>query len=743
LGKCRSLWNSNPLNNTVTLSMRSLLFTSIFLFSCNYIFSQYTIIQPPLIFQGDTLDLGFSAGLNNPVFSSIDLNSDGIQDLFIYEKSGKHILTFLGIAAPGQIKYKYAPEYAAYFPPFPYTGINWMLLKDFTCDGKPDLFAGTTTGKIKVWKNISTIGSPPVFSLYTNDIKTRYPFFTSFAYTTTDLPAFTDVDKDGDLDILTFAGTSTTVEYHRNYALENYSRCDTFDFVLEDDCWGFFSENSLNNQVTLNISCKGRNGGNKTLHSGSTLLALDIDSNLTEDVMIGDISYNELVFLTNGGTPQTAMMISQDVTFPSYDVPAEVPVYPAAFFVDVNQDQKRDLLVSPFPENAGWNEGNIWWYENIQTDAKPIFAFRSDSFLIKEMLEMGMDVNPAVADVNADGLPDLILGNYLLKGKNHSDESRLYLLLNSGTITQPSFTLIDTQYLNISSQLGNTFSGAHPATGDLEGDGDIDLVIGNLEGKIQVFTNTAGPGNPVNWVLTGINYQNIDVGSFSAPQLVDISGDGKVDLLVGKENGTLSYFQNIGGPGNYLFSTTPDINPFGQVDVQPGCCTGYSVPWYFTNPQTLLPELWVSSEAGYIFQYDQIAGNLTGNFHLKDSIIPGVFPKGRIRLIQADIDGDTIPEYICGNVGGGLEIYKSSATLSQQTLAEIPVLQLFPNPFTDELNLFWGGKQSCKGNLFDFQGKKIGAINISSGYQSLNLDYIPAGIYLLEIQGSGCKLIKY
>ena len=65
------------------------------------------------------------------------------------------------------------------------------------------------------------------------------------------------------------------------------------------------------------------------------------------DLVLGDLSFQKLNKLVNGGTPDDALMISQDVNFPSYDVSFEQNSYPAPFSIDVDMDGQRDMLVSP------------------------------------------------------------------------------------------------------------------------------------------------------------------------------------------------------------------------------------------------------------------------------------------------------------------------------------------------------------------------------------------------------------
>ncbi|MBL0095463.1 MAG: hypothetical protein IPP46_02445 [Bacteroidetes bacterium] len=76
--------------------------------------------------------------------------------------------------------------------------------------------------------------------------------------------------------------------------------------------------------------------------------------------------------------------------------------------------------------------------------------------------------------------------------------SRLAWFKNIGTTTQPVFTLVSDDWLNLS---GITQYGLFPAFGDLDGDNDDDMLLGNADGTLIYYQNTAGPGLVCNFVL--------------------------------------------------------------------------------------------------------------------------------------------------------------------------------------------------------------------------------------------------
>ena len=83
------------------------------------------------------LENALTGGLNSPQLSAVDLNNDGLQDLYVFDRVGFVSRCFLNRGAPGQPDYIWAPEYESRFPPLR----QWVLLRDFNRDGAMDIFA--------------------------------------------------------------------------------------------------------------------------------------------------------------------------------------------------------------------------------------------------------------------------------------------------------------------------------------------------------------------------------------------------------------------------------------------------------------------------------------------------------------------------------------------------------------------------------------------------------------------------
>ena len=103
-----------------------------------------------VVVNSDTLNNAWAGGIDIPLFSEIDLNGDGIHDLFMFDKANNRISTFINDGSTGVKAWHYAPQYVSKFPPV----VSWALLYDYNCDGKADFFTlAPSTSGMSVYRN--------------------------------------------------------------------------------------------------------------------------------------------------------------------------------------------------------------------------------------------------------------------------------------------------------------------------------------------------------------------------------------------------------------------------------------------------------------------------------------------------------------------------------------------------------------------------------------------------------------
>src|ERR1041385_1633719 len=121
-----------------------------------------------LVFRNSAqVPFAWGGGFNSPQFSEIDLNQDGIMDLFVFDRAGNKITTFINQGTANQVSYVLDLSYVPLFPKMH----DWVLLRDYNCDGKMDIFTSNAS-KVEVYKNISSLANGLQFQLITGNVLT-------------------------------------------------------------------------------------------------------------------------------------------------------------------------------------------------------------------------------------------------------------------------------------------------------------------------------------------------------------------------------------------------------------------------------------------------------------------------------------------------------------------------------------------------------------------------------------------
>jgi uncharacterized protein YbdZ (MbtH family) len=115
--------------------------------------------------------------------------------------------------------------------------------------------------------------------------------------------------------------------------------------------------------------------------------------------------------------------------------------------------------------------------------------------------------------------------------------------------------------------ISDTGEYVNPSLVDIDGDGDLDMFVGENAGKARYFQNTGTPLVPVFTIDSDTTpFGFADIGAQHAPTFADLDGDGDFDAMVGESDGTLNYYENTGTPLAPAFTRLNDSSPFGIED---------------------------------------------------------------------------------------------------------------------------------------------------------------------------------
>lgn len=692
--------------------------------------------QQPLVREERPLSMPWCGGLNACQFGRMDLDNDGKKDLVVFDRYGNRIRCFLNRGGRGEVDYEWDRQCSACFPQID----DWCIFADYDGDGREDIFTYSKGwAGIKVYRNIST--DTVAFQLVKSPYLTSYQGAgaVNLLATDADYPAIVDLDGDGDLDILSFWALGTFIEKHVNMSVERYGTRDSLVFVRTDQCWGRVAEDEENNRMYLDTCLFGKGiriDRNDFRHRGATFAVRDLTGDGLVDLLLADVDYPGLVFLKNGGDASCAVMTSQTSDFPAA-YPVQLFSMPVPFFTDIDNDGVDDLLVSPFDPNPLSSEGinSVWLYLNHGTNQNPDFCLYTKSFLQKEMVDVGTGAFPVFADVDHDGLTDLLIGNlgnidstaYHHGSLTTYRSACLQLYRNVGTQQQPVFQLADDDFVQLHSR---KVMGLTPTFGDLNADGKDEMMVGTASGALYRFDS--------DYNLLDDDYLDYDY-PWSAPCLFDVDGDGVVDLVVGNQTGRLSYYHGSFDGNHVTFAKQTDF--WGGVDVRDYNVSyhGYSVPFLFRSDGEVL--LLVGSERGEMFLFDSISHNINGVFrdHTErlQAFVEDFYNAFGMRsaAVMSDLNADGKMELVVGNFCGGLELFNASVSVNHSVM-EVghDEVSIVPNPVSAMLSFRSKESKLMEIQFFDTMGNRVARQTPCSLQCRFSVAGLADGLYIVMIR---------
>ena len=294
---------------------------------------------------------------------------------------------------------------------------------------------------------------------------------------------------------------------------------------------------------------------------------VDIDRDADKDVFIGSQDGTIIYYENTGSSIKAVFTHKTGSSNPLSGVVVSGAAAPS--FVDIDADGDMDLFI-------GEDDGTISHYVNGGSSTTPSFSEKTGDDNPLDGVDVGYNSKPTFADINGDGDMDAFMGEY---------DGFINYYENTGSSTTAAFTVqVDADDTLLNSDVGTNSA---PAFVDLDKDGDLDVFIGDDNGFNHYYkndgTNVAhsfslkvGSDNPLNAVDVGE-----DDNMKATPAFVDIDGDGDMDLFVGENDGTINHYLNGGDIVNAAFTEqTDESNPLNVAASVTDTRTG---GWVYTD----------------------------------------------------------------------------------------------------------------------------------------------------------------
>lgn len=555
--------------------------------------------------QGTAYLQPFLGGYDVPRPQLVDIDGDGDLDLFVQERSGQ-----IAFFERADSRWTWRTDR------FQELDVGeWYRFVDLNGDSLPDLLAESRFSHVRAWRNVGSRGAPrfAVMADSLRDVDGK-PIFADRQ----NILNVIDIDCNGRLDL--FIGKVEGI-------IDRYEAADAGPdgvprFALITHRWeGIEIIGGDPNQTPR-----------PSRHGANTMAFGDVDNDGDVDLLWGDFFEPGLLLVRNQGPScSDPSLRGTPVPFP-VGAPLATSGYNAPTLGDFDHDGDLDLVMGVIGGAFTPRTTSIENLLLVEQTAPGAFATRTRQLV--PMLDVGSESVPALVDLDGDGDLDLLVGS---KIHPQGEGSTITRWENVGSASAPSFRHRGELPARFEFQ-----SAAAP--GDLDGDGLVDLVVGSWRDRLQWWRNSGTRAAPA-WVQADSMMITITRGSNAAPALADLDGDGDLDLMVGESSGQLNLYRNSGSRTAAAFELVSDT--FQGIDAG-----RRSTPLLVDFDGDGKPDLLLGSEEGAL----QLWRNVTSGAEIRFERMAAfaLTTDGYAAPAAGDLDGDGDLDLMVGTMSGGL-----------------------------------------------------------------------------------------
>lgn len=333
---------------------------------------------------------------------------------------------------------------------------------------------------------------------------------------------------------------------------------------------------------------------------------------------------------------------------------------------------------------------------------------------------------PTFTDLDGDGDMDMLSGSYY---------GNFYYYKNTGTATNPVFASPTQNPFGLTALPSG--KAAFPRFVDMDGDGDMDILIGAYYSGFYYYENT-GTANAPAFAAPIQNPFGLSVppsSDVAFPTVADLDNDGDMDLLaLGGYNGEILYYYENTGTANAAAFAAPIQNQFGVAPATNGYLLGFPAIADLDHDGDM--DLLTCGEYVSFNYYEN-----TGSANMPNFTSPVTNPFGLFGLPNAyvaiptfvDIDGDGDMDIMAGGSYGYFTFYKNTSPTGIKGTEPV-AYKIYPNPVLDVLHV--SGAQALRlVNLYSIDGRLLSSTKSQGNATDISIDFAkcPKGTYLVEL----------